>query len=199
MVISTNAEWCCADWLRTQLDAIRLPDVLLDQISFRGTSMPNPQRGPGVIHYPPPWPGCCVPPGMGSARIWGDFCLSEWVDHAPWVFHPSVTPERAAILDTAATTLRSAGEGSRTMWALDLLHPGDNGWLDHPVPAFTISDLVQWGPKLTSELIADVDAMLSGLGRVGGAIFGRPYPEPNEETTFHGVHCYETTWMAGCG
>lgn len=200
MATSTNAEWCCADWLRGQLAAIRLPDALLQQISFRDASVPNPQRGPGFVHYPPPWPGCCAARSMGEARIWGDFCLSEWIKHAPWVFHPSVTPQKAAVLDTVASALRGAGEGSRTMWALDLLHPGEDGWLDHPAPGFDVSDLVQWGPKLSPELLADVDAMLSALGQVAGGVFGRlGLDGPNAETTFHGVRCYETTWWAGCG
>ncbi len=194
-----RTDWLHADWLRDQLDAMQLPAELLRHISFRDSSLPDPLRGPSYIQYPPPWPGCCTPPGMGSARIWGEFCVRECIELAAWAFYPDITPQRAAVLDAAASTLRRAGEGSRTMWALDLIHPGAHGWLDHPLPAFTVSDLVQWGPRLSRQLVADIDAMLIDVGLIGGAVFGRPDPDPNSETTFHGVRCYETTWMAGCG
>jgi len=194
----TSDEWVHADSLNEDLDAIDLPEALRRQISFRDTSVPDLQRGPGFVQYPPPWPGCCTPPGMGCSRIWGEFCLSEWIDLAPWAFGPGETPEWAAVLDAASAKLRDAGEGSRTMFALDLLHPGEQGWLTHPVTAFAVSDLVQWGPPLTRPLIASIDAMI-GTPNASGERWGRVTAEPNAETTYHGVRCYETTWAACCG
>lgn len=187
-------EWRYADRLREQLDDLKLPDTLRKQISFRHTSVDNPERGPNYIHYPPPWPGCCYPPGIGSARIWGEFCLSEWFALAPWAFGPDMGIEWAATLDAAAARLRTAGEGSRTMWGLDLLHPGD--WTHHPGTAFCVSDLVQWGPALSAALVAEVDAVLTAPPPTA-ASFGRYADSDNQPTTYHGVRCYETTWMSG--
>ncbi len=192
--ITTPAlEWLHADRLRAQLDEIRLPDTLRAQISFRHTSVDDPQSGPNRIHYPPPWPGCCRPPGIGSARIWGEFCLSEWITLAPWAFGPGLDPEWAATLDAVAAKLRAAGEGSRTMWALDLLHPRD--WTRHSRTGFWVNDLVQWGPAVCDALVAEVDAVL-GAPPPAGESFGHSEPV-NQATTYHGVPCYETTWESG--
>lgn len=187
-------EWAHAPTLRAQLDELGLPAELRRQISFRNTHLPNPERGPTYIHYPPPWEGCCTPPGIGSARLWGDFCINEWNTLAPWALGPDMSPGWALTLDGIAARLRSAGEGSRTLWAFDLLHPGQ--WLSHPRPAFLVSDLVQWGPPLPAELIADVDQALSAPPDPGDR-WGRFKNEANSETTYHGVRCYETTWMWG--
>lgn len=186
-------EWLHADRLREHLKEIQLPDTLRAQISFRHTSVADPQSGPHRIHYPPPWPGCCRPPGIGSARIWGEFSLSEWITLAPGAFGPGLDREWAATLDAVAAKLRTAGEGSRTMWALDLLHPGD--WTRHSRTGLWVADLVQWGPAVSDTLAAEVDAVL-GAPPSAGESFGRSQ-RANVSTTYHGVPCYETTWETG--
>ncbi len=202
-------EWCGADRLRADLDTLRLPDQLRAQISFRYTYRWDDD---GLL-WPPQWPGCCLPNYfLGTARIYGDFRLSEWITLAPWAFGESLDPARAQALDTIAARLRAAGEGSRTLWALDLRHPTPQ----QPVSTLAADMLIQFGPALTDELVASTDADLGhavrrqGLGwyrypdhphrvrrqrghGVVGAVGGR---EANTAGVYHGVKCFFTEWVS---
>nr|QGW61265.1 hypothetical protein ICEMyc226_00233 [Mycolicibacterium sp.] len=128
-------EWCGANRLRADLDALQLPDQLRAQISFRYTYRWDDDRLP----WPPQWPGCCLPNYfLGTGRIFGDVRLSEWITLAPWGFGANLDPARARALDTVAARLRAGGEGLRTLWALDLRHPD-------PAPALAADMLIQFG------------------------------------------------------
>lgn len=195
--MSAADEWRFADRLRRELDAMKLPPVLRQQISFRHA---QPSTSPTTCQYPPR-PGSCDPPGHGSARIWGDFTLAQWVEHAPGVLGPT-TLAAAAALDHIAARLRHAGEGTRVLWALDLLH---DEWRcsGFPRPAFNPSDVVCFGPYLSAAVIADVDALFTshplaedGWGRIE-VVFDHAVAEgPNAQGMWNGVRCYETTWVA---
>ncbi|MUL48476.1 hypothetical protein FZI85_27405 [Mycobacterium sp. CBMA293] len=202
-------EWCGANRLRADLDSLQLPDNLRAQISFRYTYRWDDD---GMV-WPPQWPGCCSPNYfLGTARIYGDFRLTEWITLAPWAFGANLDPARAQALDTVAARLRAAGEGSRTLWALDLRHPD-------PAPALAADMLIQFGPALTDQLIASIDADLehtqarlglgwyryphhphrvrrqgkSGHGVVAGAVGGR---EANTAGVYHGAKCFFTEWTS---
>ena len=197
-------EWKNADTLREDLTKLKTPDSLLKQISFRDAHVRKDGGGPqdNLMHYPPPWPGCCFPPGIGSARIWGDFLLKEWFDAAPWIFGSGYSKESVFEYDAITVKLRASGEGSKTMLALDLLWPGE--WLTHNRPGLSVSDLVQWGPKLSADLIAEIDSHLDradieGAGGPAGQRhgWGRLKGKANSLTTYHYVECFQTTWEAG--
>lgn len=192
-----HQEWAGSDWLREDLAELELPDSLLSQISFRHANVPNPAAGPNHYHWPPPWPGCSAPPGIGSARIWGDFVLAEWFSLAPHVFGPGLTSNWAGELDAIAAKLRCVGKGSKTLWALDVLHPGD-GWLTYPRVGLAVQDLVQWGPRLPNDLLAEIDAVLAHPVDGAGDPWGRPGgEEPNQSSTYHGEACFVTYWWNG--
>lgn len=189
-------EWAHAEQLREDLSALGLPDVLLSQISFRHTDVPKPAAGPNHHHWPPPWPGCCTPPGIGSARIWGDFVLAEWFEAAPHVFGPGLTPRWAAELDAIAANLRRAAAGSRTLWALDLLHPVQH-WRTYEHVGLAVQDLVQWGPALPADLLAEVDAALAHPLDGADDPWGRPDAAANKPESYHGQSCFVTYWCCG--
>lgn len=183
------SDWWRARQLRADLDTMKLDDRILRQIRFTDA---QPSLGPRIRRYPPT-PGCCDPPGIGSARLWGEFTLAEWFTAAPGVLE-STTLDEAKTLDAIAARLRLAGEGTRTLWALDLVAR----------TTFYISDLVCFGPMLAADLIADVDALFAGptLAAFG---WGRlpPLPGPmcrpgssNTPSAHNGVACYETTWTS---
>ncbi len=65
-----HKEWLGAETLRVDLADLAIPEALLSQISFRDVHVPDPDAGPNRWHWPPPWPGCCTPPGIGSARVY---------------------------------------------------------------------------------------------------------------------------------
>lgn len=186
-------EWLGAELLRADLADLGLPDALLSQISFRDTLVRNSEKGPNCCHWPPPWPGCCTPPGIGSARIWGDFNLSEWFAVAPHVFGPGLSRRWAAELDAVAAKLKSVGQRSRTMWALDLLHPGQ--WTTYPRVGFAVQDLVQWGPQLPDDLLAEISLVLANPIEGAGDPWGLAGDQvANERATYRGENCFVTCW-----
>lgn len=188
-------EWLGAETLRADLADLATPEALLSQISFRDADVPDPDAGHNRWHWPPPWPGCCTPPGIGSARIWGNFQLTEWVALAPQVFGPGLTARWAAELDAVAAKLQAAGQGSQTMWALDLLHPGQ--WTRYPGVGFAVQDLVQWGPRLSAELLAEVDAVLAHPTDGADDPWRRsPDADANEPIRYHGESCFATCWWS---
>lgn len=64
-VTVTSDEWVHADSLNEDLDAIDLPEALRRQISFRDTSVPDLQRGPGFIQYRYSWSWPLLANGAG--------------------------------------------------------------------------------------------------------------------------------------
>ena len=113
--------------------------------------------------------------------------------------HPT-TQREAATLDDIAARLRGAGEGARTLWALDLLHPGQ--WRSYPHTAFAPNELVCFGPHLDAATIADVDSMFadptvadSGWCRIEAGFPDEASEGANGQGMWNGVRCYITTWV----
>ena len=189
-------EWQCADRFRAELDAMKLPPALRQQISFRHA---QPRTGETTCLWPPR-PGSCSPPGLGSARIWGDFGLAAWIEAGAAVLGPT-TQREAAVLDGIAGRLRRGGEGARTLWALDLLHPWQ--WRSYPQTAFAPNALVCFGPHLDSATIADVDSMFAeptlaecGWCRIAAGLAEKASDGANGQGMWNRVRCYTTTWVS---
>jgi hypothetical protein len=180
------AEWAGAPQLRADMDRMGLPAPLLRQVDFRAA---------------PPWgdpsrSGCCPSCGHGTARIIGPFRLLEWA--AAGVLG-AVDVTAAADLDATAERLRTAGEGCRVLWHLELI---DERWLGLPDPMFSPESLVVVGPHLTAATIAEIDDRLAAMP--GGSWDRHNAFRPDLQTTnatarVGRVDCWFTSWTAFIG
>lgn len=133
----------------------------------------------------PPRPGYCLNPDIGITRIWTGMNLTVWIHHAPAAFGPHSSGE-LHLLATVGKRLRTAGEGTRVLWALDIVTP--HQWVSHPQTALAVSELVCLGPRLTDPLVSAIDTALHK------ARWTYSCPHPNQPCTINHVSCYETSW-----
>lgn len=180
-----HREWPGATQLRANLDALGVPDELRDQIDFSELA----------------WPclsGCGLPLGRGSARVVGDFRLTQWCDEAPGLIG-DLDVVRAESLDAIADRLRCAGEGARVAWGMELWH---DGWAGVDLPAFLLEGLYCVGPRLSEAVIADVDARFAapvvaefGWGRLDASGSGHRRTT-NAPVEWGRTGCWSTYWSS---
>ncbi len=161
------------------LDKHRIPELIRLDAHFDANTEPA-QRSPW-----PPRPGYCLNPDLGITRIWTSLDLAAWLDHAPQAFGPH-SPGELPQLATTGAKLRRAGEGTRVLWALDVVTA--HQWVSHPDTALAVSELVCIGPRLTNSLISAIDTALNK------ARWTHSCPDPNQPCTINHVACFETSW-----
>ncbi|TXH18858.1 MAG: hypothetical protein E6R06_25765 [Mycobacterium sp.] len=165
-----------ADFLRHE----RVPAGLMDRLDYIAS--------PGPAGSWPPRPGCCEHRDIGIVRAWATIDLAAWLREAPQVFGPH-RPHELEQLAAVGAQLRTTGEGAQVLWALDLITPVQ--WVDHPVPALAVSELITYGPRLSDSAVSAADAKLRAVG------WAESTHEANQMCIINHVRCYETSWHGG--
>ena len=198
--VGAIGEYHDADFLRECFQKMELPETLASQISLKENLIVDPEHSVCVL-MPPRFPGASDPLDLSCTRpvyasLWGYFSLAEWVQEAPWCVGPEWTLEWANKADEAAQKLRAAGEGSKAMWALDLLF--HDAW-EVPIDGLklTVSRLIQFGPSIGKEILEETNTKLGESWCQAGEEWDDETIKPlwNEPATHNGVKCVQTTWI----
>ncbi|MBS9535587.1 hypothetical protein KIH27_18535 [Mycobacterium sp. M1] len=137
----------------------------------------------------PPQPGCAPSPDGALLRLWARLDLAAWITHAPNAFGPH-RPGELDMLASVVARLRTAGEGARILWGLDLV-PAEQ-WVTQPAAtSFAAVELICAGPALPAALVNQIDATLT---RFGWSYDGDP---ANCPCVINGTDCFETSWREG--
>ncbi|ADG76910.1 putative protein OS=Tsukamurella paurometabola (strain ATCC 8368 / DSM / CCUG 35730 /CIP 100753 / JCM 10117 / KCTC 9821 / NBRC 16120 / NCIMB 702349/ NCTC 13040) OX=521096 GN=Tpau_0260 PE=4 SV=1 [Tsukamurella paurometabola] len=179
-----NGGEAVAAHLREVLDMLAAPALVREQVVFASS-----------VRMWPPRPGWDRTPGIGSIRLWTDCDLLAWFDAAAAdgvALFGQQSRDEIRALTQATAMARMCGEGAKAIWGLDVLGPGDYS----PIPTsmkrvLWANDLVCFGPQLTEEQTAQIQAHLDD-GHDG---HGRQ--ETNAPVAVHGTECFATVWMGG--
>lgn len=164
--------------LAGHLIALDVPESLRSQLHY-GDAFPD---GRGEW---PPRTGCSESPDLAIVRMWTDIDLAEWVHRIPAVFGPHRAGELAGLIAVSAR-LRSAGEGAKVLWGIDIVPP--NQWVDHHSTGLAVSELVFYGPHLNCNLVYGIDAPLNAIG------WKPSTDQANRPCTVNNTPCFETSW-----
>ncbi|MCS3789970.1 hypothetical protein HNP11_004168 [Tsukamurella ocularis] len=186
--------------VRDFIDAGVPPDLIAQiatATAWDARSLVDSPRG-GRRYTAPPTPGCAAPPGLGAAVAYGAFDLREWYARAPEAWGPGVDAGLIDQAQAAADLLRTVGEGSRVLWSLVALRPGE--WRTHSRTALTIHSLEHYGPQLTSDDLERAGGLLLPEWTWAGGMGWRRQDKLGAGSTLHdyyklhGAPVCSTTW-----
>ena len=164
--------------LADHLDAVGLPAALRVGVV----------AGPAFPGVWPPTSGWSDSPDGALMRMWARIDLGDWITHSPTSFGPHRAGELATLAAVGAE-LRTAGEGARVLWAIDVV-PTEQ-WVCHARPGLSVVELVCCGPDLPDEVVNAIDRRLSAIG------WSYSCEEANRPATVNRTPCYETSWHEG--
>lgn len=163
-------------------DARGVAAVLRQEVDY-GTAFPT------TAQLWPPRPGCTASPDLALARMWACINLADWIARAPNAFGPH-HPGELDVLAAVGARLRTAGEGARVLWGIDLV-PAER-WVAQSSTSLAVAELICYGPRLAAGLVNEIDATLF---RIGWCYNNSDLA--NQPCTVNHASCFENSWHEG--